>query len=52
VGLTYKTFKHRFTLLGANTSGTTANQVLSGDYRGGPRSTGQWALGFNITRTF
>ena len=51
-GFTYKTLKHRFTLLATNTEGTTANQVLSGDYGGGPRSTGQWALGFNLTRTF
>jgi len=51
-GFTYKTFKHRFTLVGTNTSGTTANQVLSGDYGGGARSTGQWALGFNVARTF
>lgn len=51
-GFTYKTNKHRFTLVGTNTHGTTANQVLSGDYGGGPRSTGQWTLGFNLTRTF
>ncbi len=51
-GFTYKTFKHRFTLLGTNTVGTTANQVLSGDFGGGARSTGRWSLGFNITRTF
>ena len=51
-GATYRTLKHRFTLLGTNALGTTANQVLSGDFGGGPRSTGQWALGFNLTRTF
>lgn len=51
-GFTYKTNKHRFTLLATNTHGTTANQVLSGDYGGGPRSTGQWALGFDLSRTF
>jgi hypothetical protein len=52
VGITYKTFKHRFTLLGTSVVGTTANQVLSGDFGGGARSTGQWSLGFNVTRTF
>lgn len=52
VGFSYKTFKHRFTLLGTNVNGTTANQVLSGDYYGGPRSSSLWSLGFNITRVF
>jgi len=51
-GLTYKTFKHRFSLLGTNVSGTTANQVLSGDYYGGPHPSSQWAIGFNVTRVF
>lgn len=51
-GVTYKTFKHRFTLLGTNVMGTTANQVLSGDYGGGPREKRDWGLGFNVTRTF
>ncbi|BDU71280.1 DUF5777 family beta-barrel protein [Mesoterricola silvestris] len=51
-GFTYKTFKHRFTLVATNATGTTTNQVLSGDYGGGARSTGQWALGFNVARTF
>ena len=51
-GLTYKTFKHRFSLMASNTIGTTANQVLSGDFGGGARPTGQWSLGFNVTRTF
>jgi len=51
-GISYKTFKHRFTLVGTNTQGTTANQVLSGDYGGGPRPTAQWSLGFNIIRVF
>lgn len=50
--LSYKTFKHRFTLLGTNTLGTTANQVLSGDHGGGPRPLRQWSLGFNVLRTF
>lgn len=60
-GITYKTFKHRFTLMGTNATGTTANQVLSGDYGGeevngafvnGPRSSAQWSLGFNVSRVF
>jgi opacity protein-like surface antigen len=51
-GFTYKTTKHRFTVLATNAQGTTANQVLSGDFGGGPRSTGLWSLGFNLTRTF
>jgi hypothetical protein len=51
-GLTYKTFKHRFSLMASNTIGTTANQTLSGDFGGGPRPSGQWSLGFNVTRTF
>ncbi len=51
-GFTYKTFKHRFSLFGTNTPGTTANQVLSGDYGGGPRSSGDWSIGFNIVRVF
>ncbi|NWJ41446.1 MAG: hypothetical protein HXX12_10815 [Geothrix sp.] len=52
VGFSYKTFKHRFTLVGTNASGTTANQVMSGDYGGGPRLSGNWSLGFNVTRVF
>ncbi len=52
VGFSYKTFKHRFTLAGSNASGTTANQVMSGDYGGGPRLSGNWSLGFNVTRIF
>ena len=51
-GFTYKTNKHRFTLLGGTAQGTTANQVLSGDLGGGPRASGQWTLGFNLPRTF
>ena len=51
-GASYKTFKHRFTVLATNALGTTTNEILSGDFGGGPRSTGQWALGFNISRTF
>jgi len=51
-GISYKTFKHRFTLVGTNASGTTPNQVMSGDYGGGPRPSGNWAIGFNVTRIF
>ena len=51
-GISYKTFKHRFTLVGTNASGTTANQVLSGDYGGGPRLSSQWSIGFNVARVF
>jgi|GEM_PF-340583 len=51
-GVTYKTFKHRFSLMGTNVNGTTGNQVLSGDYFGGPRPSSQWAIGFNVARVF
>ncbi len=51
-GFSYKTFKHRFTVVGSNATGTTANQVLSGDYGGGPRPSAQWSLGFNVVRVF
>ena len=51
-GVSYRTFKHKFTLMGTNTTGTTANQVLSGDYGGGPRPTSQWSIGFNVIRVF
>lgn len=51
-GVSYRTFKHRFTLIGTNVPGTTANQVLSGDYGGGPRSSSQWSIGFNVVRVF
>ena len=51
-GISYKTFKHRFTLVGSNASGTTANQVMSGDYGGGPRPSAQWSIGFNVARVF
>jgi len=51
-GLSYKTFKHRFTVAGTNASGTTANQVLSGDYGGGPRPSARWSIGFNVARVF
>jgi len=51
-GVSYKTFKHRFSLFATNASGTTANQVMSGDYGGGPRPSSQWSLGFNVARVF
>jgi hypothetical protein len=51
-GVSYKTFKHRFSLFGTNASGTTANQVMSGDYGGGPRPSSSWSLGFNVSRIF
>ena len=51
-GVSYKTFKHRFTLVGTNASGTTTNQVMSGDYGGGPRPSSSWSIGFNVTRIF
>lgn len=51
-GYRFKTRGHRFTLLATNIAGTTAHQVLGGDYGGGPRSINQWALGFNLVRVF
>ena len=51
-GVTYRTYKHVFTLLGTNAPGTTAHQALSGDYGGGPRESQDWSMGFNITRIF
>jgi len=51
-GFSLKTFKHRFTLVGTNASGTTANQIFSGDYAGGPRQSSKWGLGFNVARIF
>ncbi len=52
VGVSYHTFKHKFSLMATNTMGTTGNQVLSGDYGGGPRPSSQWSLGFNVIRVF
>jgi hypothetical protein len=52
VGYRFATRGHRFTLLATNTSGTTTHQVLGGDYAGGPRAAGRWALGFNLVRAF
>ena len=51
-GYRFQTKGHRFTLLATNVQGTTAHQVLGGDYGGGPRPPGQWALGFNLVRIF
>ncbi|HJV49250.1 MAG TPA: DUF5777 family beta-barrel protein [Geothrix sp.] len=52
LGYRFQTKGHRFTLLATNVSGTTAHQVLGGDYAGGPRPAGQWGLGFNLVRMF
>lgn len=42
----------RFTHLATTIPGTTAHQVLGGDYAGGPRPAGDWTLGFNLVRIF
>lgn len=53
LGYQYRTRGHRFSILGTNELGTTAHQVLGGDYQGfGPRTSGGWALGFNVIRLF
>ncbi len=53
LGYVFKTKGHRFTLLATNVRGTTANQVLGGDYAGiGPNRSGDWGLGFNLVRNF
>jgi hypothetical protein len=52
LGYRFQTKGHRFTLLATNVQGTTTHQVLGGDYATGPRSPGQWALGFNLVRMF
>ncbi|WP_243304416.1 DUF5777 family beta-barrel protein [Geothrix oryzisoli] len=52
LGYRFQTKGHRFTLLATNVQGTTAHQVLGGDYGGGPRPGGRWALGFNLVRIF
>lgn len=51
-GVSYKTFKHRFSLFGTNATGTTTHQVLGGDYGGGPNPAGKWSIGFNVARVF
>lgn len=49
----YRTQGHRFTIIATTTPGTTAHQVLGGDYEGfGPRAPGYWSLGFNLIRIF
>ena len=53
VGYQFRTRGHRFSILATNELGTTAHQVLGGDYEGfGPRPSGSWALGFNLVRLF
>lgn len=52
LGYRYGTRGHRFTLVASNTTGTTAHQVLGGDYGGGPKPFSQWSLGFNLVRLF
>ncbi len=52
VGYRFATKGHRFTLLANTVPGTTAHQVLGGDYAGGPRPAGNWTLGFNLVRIF
>jgi len=52
LGYRFATRGHRFTLLATSATGTTAHQVLGGDYGGGPRSVNHWTLGFNIVRIF
>ena len=52
-GYQYRTHGHRFSLLASNELGTTAHQVLGGDWEGyGPRPSGDWVLGFNLVRLF
>ena len=52
-GYQYRTRGHRFSLMATNELGTTAHQVLGGDYGGfGPRPSGSWVLGFNVVRLF
>lgn len=49
----YRTQGHRFTIIATTIPGTTAHQVLGGDYEGyGPRSSNYWSLGFNLVRIF
>lgn len=38
--------------MGTNSTGTTAHQVLGGDYGGGPKPKGDWSIGFNVARVF
>jgi len=50
LGYRFQTRGHRFTVLATSATGTTAHQVLGGDYGGGPRSVNHWTLGFNLVR--
>lgn len=50
VGYRFSTKNHRFTILGTTSNGSTAHQVLGGDYGGGPRKGGEWGFGFNLVR--
>ncbi|HJU84386.1 MAG TPA: DUF5777 family beta-barrel protein [Holophagaceae bacterium] len=53
LGYQYRTLHHRFTLVATNELGTTAFDVLGGDYGGfGPSRPGSWNLGFNLVRVF
>lgn len=52
LGYRFGTRRHRFTLLATTAPGTTAHQVLGGDYAGGPRGVNHWALAFNLVRVF
>lgn len=53
LGYTYRTRGHRFSMMATNVLGTTAHQVLAGDYNGiGPVRGGDWVLGFNVVRIF
>ena len=49
-GYRFSTKNHRFTILGTTSNGSTAHQVLGGDYGGGPRRSGEWTFGFNLVR--
>ncbi len=49
-GYRFATRNHRFTVLATTANGSTAHQVLGGDYAGGPRKSGQWTFAFNLVR--
>lgn len=52
-GYEFRSYGHRFTLFGTNTPGTTAHQVISGNFLGvGARVSNDWGLAFNIVRLF
>ena len=50
VGYRFSTKNHRFTILATTSNGSTAHQVLGGDYGGGPRRGGEWSFAFNLVR--